>query len=136
LVELIALDYGSAANIYDQFYRKRSGWRKVHEFSDEIYRPYENVDSFYRYGVTLDSFAKSDREPASRQVTVPTLVAASLPDTQTHYSSSSLIASWIASSELRLDGAGDHYDLCRCKPSVLDRIRGFFGAFVSQALES
>jgi pimeloyl-ACP methyl ester carboxylesterase len=126
LAPQIAADRVQASYLFSRFFEgNRSFRRREHEFAEEIYRPYDNLDSFYRFGVGLDNFIASDSRRVAGEIAIPTLVTSGGLDDQTHASSSAMIASQIAGSETYFDETGDHYELCRAKPALINRVMSF-----------
>jgi pimeloyl-ACP methyl ester carboxylesterase len=122
----VATGFDRASYVFEKFFAGNHTFkRRQHEFVDEFYRPYENVDSFYRFGVCVDNFIRSDWKRAAREVTVPTFVACGRFDDRTHHSSSALVAAHIASSAIDIDEAGDHYEFCRAKPYLIEKLTTF-----------
>ena len=122
----IAAGRAEAYSIFEQFFEGNRAFRKrEHEFAGEIYRPYDSAESFYRFGVCLDNFMRGESRRVAGEIAVPTLVTSGGLDDQPHPSSSALIASQIARCETYLDEGGDHYELCRAKPDLIERVASF-----------
>lgn len=127
LIPIIASDYNQALYIFTKFFKGNRIFKdSQHEFVEEIYRPYDNADSLYRFGIGLNNFIISDLRTLAREIEIPTLVVSGKLDNQTHYASSLLINSEIARGEMYLNEVGDHYEFCRAKPELMERIFNFF----------
>ena len=127
LMPKIVSDYKQALYIFTKFFNDSTSFKdSKHEFAEEIYLPYDNVDSLYRFGIGLNNFIISDLKNMAHRVKIPTLVASGKLDDQTHYSSSMLISSEIVYGEMYIDEVGDHYEFCRAKPELIERIFKFF----------
>ena len=127
LMPQIAANYNQALYFFTKFFKNSPLFKDYeHEFVEDVYRPYDNVDSFYRFGIGLNNFIVSDLKALAREIKIPTLVASCKLDKQTHYSSSILISSAITYTEMYLNEVGDHYEFCRAKPELMERIFNFF----------
>lgn len=127
LAPQIASDEEAAGQLFTQFLREGSALkRRAHEFGDEIYRPYSDVTSFYRFGVGLAHLIRSDARRVARVIRKPTLVYSSKQDDRTHVASSLLMASLISGSEGHYEETGDHYEFCRARTQLIDRLVRFF----------
>ena len=127
LAPQIAAGYDRASDIFNKFFAgKRGPGQAGHEFADEINRPFENPDSFYRFGVVVNRLIGTDLRGVARGLKLPTLVTSGKLDERTHYASSVLVSSELSRGELSLDEAGDHYEFCRAKPELMTRIDRFF----------
>jgi pimeloyl-ACP methyl ester carboxylesterase len=126
LVPQVAASYDRALYIFKKFFDGNALFkRRDHEFVDEFYRPYDNVDSFYRFGLCLDNFIRNSWRDIVADVKIPTFIACGKSDDRTHYSSSMLLASQIAASEMYIDEGGDHYQFCRAEPNLIDKLTTF-----------
>jgi len=127
LAPQIAAGYDRASDIFGKFFAgDRAFKRAAHEFAGELNRPYDNADSFYRFGVVINQLIQADLRSVARSLRVPTLVASGKRDERTHYASSVLLSSEIPRGELCLDEVGDHYEFCRAKPGLMEKIDTFF----------
>jgi pimeloyl-ACP methyl ester carboxylesterase len=126
LAPSIAADRTQAGRLFSQFFSGNRGFRRRdHELADEIYRPYDNPESFYRFGVCVDSFMRGDPERAAGEIVAPTLVTSGALDDQTHPASSALVAARISHRETYCDPQGDHYELCRANAGLMTRVARF-----------
>lgn len=126
LAPLMASGHDHAAWLARRFMSNKWVNSRTGEFAQEVSRPYRDVESLYRFGLGLCNFLASDLGSITRKVTMPVLVAAGERDDQTHYSSSMFISSELPSSEIYIDHDGDHYEFCRAKPALIERILTFF----------
>ncbi len=128
LAPVMASSSDQAIDLLKQFLG--SGPKQVEDgdFAQEFLRPYQDNESLHRFGIGLCNLMDSDLGSIAQKIGIPTLVAAGKCDSQTHYSSSILISSKLAKSESYIDYSGDHYEFCRAKPALIERIVSFFTA--------
>ncbi|WNG43368.1 alpha/beta hydrolase [Archangium minus] len=128
LAPQLAASRAQSSYIFSRFFEGNPSFRKRElEFADEIYRPYDHAESFFRFGVSLDQFIRSDSRRVAREIKLPTLVASGGLDDQTHPASSTLIASDISAKAIYFDKVGDHYAFCRAKKETIERVMEFLG---------
>jgi len=75
LAPLVAGDRAGAGQLFDQFFAGNAVVGATHEFASEIYRPYDDVESFYRFNVCIDNFMRGRRAVRRGSGRRPALVA-------------------------------------------------------------
>jgi pimeloyl-ACP methyl ester carboxylesterase len=126
LMPMIAADFRQASFICTKFFQGCPPQGSTLEFGAELRLPYDNAESLYRFGIGLNHFMQCDPRKIARGITIPTLVATGQRDDQTHPATSGLIAAELPRGELFVDEGGDHYELCRARPALLQKIEEFF----------
>lgn len=95
------------------------------DFAAEFRLAYANPESLYRLSLALDALIQAGSAAAASRVAVPTFIASGGRDAQTHPASAAWMRSLIEQAETYQDPEGDHYELCRGNPVLLDRLAHF-----------